>query len=290
MPTFPNLSQKKKVSIAISPDTDDQFMILALRDGVIKSDEFEFEFVTADIQELNEQALEAHYDITAISIGAYPRLRHQYFLMPIGASIGDKFGPAVVTREGSDLTVDHLRGRRVAVPGLATSAAIAAQTLMGPFTAIPTYFMDIPEAVHSGAVDAGVLIHELQMNPETQHLKKIGDLGHLWHERFQLPLPLGANAIKRSLGPETILKLSRLYLSSIEHALLHRSESIHKAIQIAAARDHLDPTLGDRYIDKYVNHRSLAFQEDTIRGIEVMFGEGARLGLFEEFNIRTSIT
>lgn len=271
---------KQNISIAYSPDTDDAFMVLALREKRVDWEDFEFSFTVGDIQELNDDARNSVFDITAISVGAYPNLRENYLLMPIGASVGDEFGPAIVTSPGSTLSIDDLRGKRIAVPGLNTSAHIAAQALFGPFTAVPMYFMDIRNAVVTGDVDAGILIHELQLDPESAGLQKISDLGRLWHNRFQLPLPLGANAIRRSLGPQTIARLSRIYRRSIEVGLENRSATITSAVNSAAAKDLLDEAMGDRYISMYVNHRSLEFQEDVLSGIRTMFDQGAQKGLF----------
>jgi len=178
-----------------------------------------------------------------------------------------------------------LQNRPVAVPGLNTSAYIAAQTLFGPFTPVPMYFMDISTAVLKGTVAAGILIHELQMNPESQGLQKLTDLGELWYEKYRLPLPLGANVIRRSLGPEVIQKLTDLYKTSIEFALRDRHQSIQGAVKLAAASASLNPELGDQYISRYVNERSLKFHSDTVEGISTLFTEGAALGLIEPIKL-----
>lgn len=279
-----------KITIAYSPDTDDQFMMLALKERRVDWQDFEFEFVVGDIQELNQKAREGIYEITAISVGAYPGLIDQYLLMPVGASIGDQFGPAIVVRPDSQLTLDELKGRRIAVPGLNTSAHIAAQALIGPFTPVPMYFMDIRDAVMSGEIDAGVLIHELQLNPESQGLKKLTDLGRLWYDRFQLPLPLGANAIRRDLGAKNIERLSRIYRESIEVGLASRNQTIASAVASAAAKATLDEKLGDQYISMYVNQRSLEFQPDTLAGIKQLFDLGAARGLFAPIRLDENIS
>lgn len=282
--------QKKRITIAYSPDTDDQFMVLALKEQRVDWEDFDFHFVVGDIQELNEKARLGIYEITAISVGAYPGIRDQYLLMPVGASVGDQFGPAVVVAPDSDLTLDLLAGRRIAVPGLNTSAHIAAQALLGPFTAVPLYFMNIADAVLNGVVDAGILIHELQLNPESQGLKKLSDLGKLWYDRFQLPLPLGANAIRRDLGDKDIERLSRIYRKSIEAGLASRSVTIASAVASAAAKETLDVSLGDQYISMYVNRRSLEFQDDTLMGIKRLFDCGSERGLFAPLYLEENIS
>ena len=281
---------RKEITIAYSPDTDDQFMVLALREKKIDWQGFDFKFIVDDIQVLNDAALLESYDITAISIAAYPSIMDAYILMPIGASVGDEFGPAIVTAPDSSLTcVSELKGKRVAVPGIQTSAHISAQSLFGPFEAVPMYFLDIKDAVLNKEVDAGILIHELQMNPESSGLRKLSDLGRLWFNKYQLPLPLGANAIKRNLGKDTIQKLCSIYKDSILYALNHRTLSIASSISQAAARNTLDDTLGDRYISMYVNHRSLDFQEDTLRSIEKMYQFGSDQGLFRAFKLSDNV-
>lgn len=276
---------KKKISIAYSPDTDDAFMILALKEHRVPWEDFEFSFSVGDIQELNEAAKENKYDITAISVGAYPDLRDRYMMMPVGASVGDEFGPAVVTSPASNLGIPDLAGKKVAVPGLNTSAHIAAQSLFGPFEPVPMYFMNIGDAVLRGDVDAGILIHELQLDPTTAGLRKISDLGRLWFDKFKLPLPLGANAISKSIDPVTAAQLNRIYRESIVVGLANRKETIASAVRSAAAKESLNEAMGERYISMYVNQRSLEFQDDVLCGIRTLFSEGARRGLFQPIEL-----
>jgi 1,4-dihydroxy-6-naphthoate synthase len=282
--------KKMQISIAYSPDTDDAFMVHALRQRHVDWEEFDFTFTVGDIQELNDAARQGVYDITAISVGAYPNLRDHYLLMPVGASIGDEFGPAIVTRPDSSQRLQDLAGRRIAIPGLNTSAHIAAQCLFGPFTPLPMYFMEIREAVISGRVDAGILIHELQLDPASEGLRKISDLGRLWHDRFRLPLPLGANAIRRSLPAPVIAALTKIYRKSIEVGLANRDSTIASAVHAAAARENLDTTKGDRYISMYVNHRSLEFQDDVLAGIRELFDQGSKLGLFTALDLSENLS
>lgn len=284
------METKKDISIAYSPDTDDAFMVLALREKRVPWEDFNFTFTVGDIQELNEAARQGQYDITAISVGAYPSLRDKYLMMPVGASIGDEFGPAIVTKPDSTTTVSDLAGKRIAVPGLNTSAHIAAQSLFGPFVAVPMYFMNIRDAVLNGDVDAGILIHELQLDPESAGLRKITDLGRLWYDRFQLPLPLGANAIRRDLDPDTITRLSRIYRRSVEVGLENRAETIASAVNLAAAKDALDEVKGDRYISMYVNERSLEFQSDVLAGIRTLYEQGAARGLFAPLDLSGNLS
>ena len=281
---------KTKISIAYSPDSDDAFMIHALKSRQVDWEDFEFSFVVGDIQELNDAAKQQCYDITAISVGAFPHLKSHYYLMTIGASVGEQFGPAIVTRPDSSFNVEDLKNRRVAVPGLTTTAHIAAQTVVGPFIAVPMHFTKIRDAVLQKEVDAGILIHELQMNPESAGLKRIGDLGQLWFKRFSLPLPLGANAVKRTLGPETIHSLSRIYRTSIEVGLKNRNTTLDSAIKSAVARDSLDLVSGDKYISMYVNDRSLTLKPEVIQAIQLIYQKGSEHGFFPNTNVLENLS
>lgn len=283
-------NQKRKISIAYSPDTDDAFMIHALKEKMVEWGDYDLSFTVGDIQELNDAAKSGQYDITAISVGAYPYLQDKYLLMPIGASVGDRFGPAIVARPGSPMTVSSLTHKRIAVPGLSTTAHIAAQVLFGPFTPVPMHFMRIRDAILSSDVDAGILIHELQMDPESEGLSKIGDLGSLWFNRYNLPLPLGANAIKRDLGANVINDLSAIYRQSIETGLHSRKETLCAAVNSAIARESMNMDKGDKYISMYVNQHSLAFEDDVLRGIDLIFKSGFSLGFFPATSARENLS
>ncbi|MEY4631446.1 MAG: hypothetical protein RIQ81_1566 [Pseudomonadota bacterium] len=283
------MSKSMKISLAFSPDTDDQFMVQALRERRIDWEGYDFEFIVGDIQELNDAAREGRHDITAISMAAYPDLVDEYLLMPVGSSIGDGFGPAVVTRHDRKVPPHSrdLSGLRIAVPGLRTSAFLSARTLLGDFTPVPMYFMDIADAVLGGQVDAGILIHEMQIDCESSGLVKWNDLGALWQERFALPLPLGGNAIRRSLGDAHVANLTRLFKKSIEVGLADRQQTLRGAISTAKAK--LDEQLGDRYISMYVNHRSLEFQDDVLESLQQLLGEGSRMGLYPALDVRNHV-
>ena len=290
MPTPPSKKiALKKITLAFSPDTDDQFMVQALRERRLDWGEYDFEFIVGDIQELNDAAKFGKYDITAISMAAYPDLVNEYWLMPVGSSIGDGFGPAVVTRMDQRFPVGttDLSGMRIGVPGLQTSAFLSARALLGNFEAVPMHFTDIAHAVEEGEVDAGILIHELQIDCENQGLAKCFDLGALWLKKFALPLPLGGNAIKRSLGERHVQALTRLFKASIEAGLSGRQETLKGAIATAVTK--LDETLGDRYIEMYVNHRSLDLQDDVLTSLDQLFGEGSRMGLYPALEIRNHV-
>lgn len=275
-----------KISIAYSPDTDDAFMVHALKEGLIDWRGYDFQFTSADIQELNEAARQGVFDVTAISIAAYPRIADDYLLMTIGASIGDEFGPAVVVRPNAAFeSLADLRFRRIAVPGRDTSAFYAARGLIGPFEEVPMYFKDIANAVARGDVDAGILIHELQLDCAKSGLRKLGDLGRAWHESYHMPLPLGANAIRRSLGDVAIREISEMLKQSIEFGLASRTTTLSAALNASGAP--IDLELGDRYINMYVNRRSLGFEQDVRKAMHKLISIGVEQGLCRPLNLET---
>lgn len=268
------------ISIAYSPDTDDAFMIEALKMGKIPHAGYEFTFITDDIQTLNEEARRGTYDITAISLAAYPALSKEYVLMESGASVGSGFGPKVVARPGTLQKIEECRGKKIAVPGILTTAYIAAWELFGPFITVPVPFKDITEAVLAGNVDAGILIHEEQLDPSKKGLLIVADLGVLWQDKFSLPLPLGANAIRRSLGEHHIEKLKDIYLASINFGFQHREETLRSALanskaDISLARAH-------DYINMYVNEHSLSYSQQMKEATELVFTLGVKAGSYSE--------
>jgi 1,4-dihydroxy-6-naphthoate synthase len=281
---------KKKITLAYSPDTDDQFMVAALKSRAIDWHYFDFEFICDDIQRLNQKALDTTYDITAISFGAFPSLFNNYWLMTVGSSIGDNYGPAIVVSPSSSLTrVEQLVDQKIAVPGLMTSAHLAGQELFGPFHAVPMYFMEIASAVLKNDVAAGLLIHELQMNPETLGLRSLGNIGALWKKKFQSPLPLGGNVLAKRVPIKDALLLQDLYLQSIEFGLKHRQTSIQQAINLAPAKEALNEHMGDAYIERFVNARSLRLDNETQQGLELMYQAGFHRKLFETFTFKEHI-
>jgi 1,4-dihydroxy-6-naphthoate synthase len=279
---------KQKITLAYSPDTDDAFMVYAIGAGLVDTEEFEFELHKADIQELNEAALTQKFDVTAISIAAFPHMKDNYKIMTVGASIGDEFGPAIVVPKDSEIdSVEDLTKKRIAVPGLMTSAYYAATSLIGEFTPVPMHFLKIPPAVEAGEVDAGILIHEMQINCEEQGFKKIDDLGNLWNNRYSLPLPLGTNAIKRSLGDDKISRITKIMRKSVEVGLENRTEVLGLALDSSKAD--LTIELGDKYISMYVNHRSLHLQDDVREAMQILYDNGAKAGLCEKISVKENI-
>jgi len=265
-----------RIRLAHSPDPDDAFMFYGLASGAVSSGPFEFEHVLADIQTLNDRAARGEYEITAISIHAYPFVADKYALTSCGGSVGDGYGPLVVSRE--PLTVAQLAGRTIAVPGLRTTAYLVLRLLFDkvPFTPQIVPFDRIPEEVAAGRVAAGLLIHEGQLTYQTHGLQQVIDLGVWWQRRTSLPLPLGGNAVRRDLGDATCRELAALIRQSIQYGLEHRAAAVQHALQFGRG---LDTPLADKFVGMYVNDWTLDYGPRGQAAIERLLGDGAAAGL-----------
>src|SRR5690242_18106026 len=228
-----------KITVAHSPDSDDAFMFYGLASGAVKVDGIEVDQVLADIETLNQAAFEGRYEVTAVSFHAYAHLADRYALLPHGASMGDKYGPILVSRQ--PLPSRSLKGVKVAVPGRLTSAFLTLQLYDPQFDFEIVPFDRIQQAVAAGDVDAGLLIHEGQLTYAAEGLQKVVDLGEWWFERTGgLPLPLGGNVIRRDLGAETMARVSKMLHDSIAYALDHRDAAVQYAQQFGRGLDRSD--------------------------------------------------
>ena len=243
-----------RISIAHSPDSDDAFMFYGLASGHVPSGDLEIAHVLADIETLNRAAFEGRYEISAVSFHAYPYLASRYLLLPHGASMGDRYGPVVVSR---DPVPASLEGVRVAIPGTLTTAFLALRLYRPEVEYEVMPFDRIQDAVRDGQARAGLLIHEGQLTYAEEGLHKVVDFGEWWADRTGgLPLPLGGNIIRRDLGPDLIQRLSTLLHDSIAYGLSHRTEAIAYAQQFGRGldRDHTD-----RFVGMYVNELTLSY-------------------------------
>lgn len=266
----------KTLTLGHSPDPDDAFMFYALAHDKIDTKGWRFEHVLQDIQTLNERALRGELDITAISIHAYPYVADKYALTRCGSSMGDGYGPMVVTRE--TVPIDDLRGKTIAIPGEKTTAFLALNLLLGrnTFNHKVVMFDEILNFVADGKVDAGLIIHEGQLTYQQQNLQCVIDLGQWWKETTGLPLPLGGNCIKRSLGPETMREVSAILKESIEYSLAHRDQAVEYALQYA--RD-MGKDLADKFVGMYVNDWTLDFGEIGHRAVVELLKRGHDIGM-----------
>ncbi len=237
------------IRLGHSPDPDDAFMFWALAEGVVDGSGFEFEFVTEDIQRLNEWALEGRLDVTAISLATYPLVQDHYVLLPHGASMGSGYGPVVAAPV--PLSPRELRETEIVIPGRNTTAYLVLRMALGnELHCRELPFDEIIDEVKSGRAPAGLLIHEGQLTYESEGLAKCLDLGEWWLLETGLPLPLGANVARRALGEGTLSRLSDVLRASIHAGLEHRMEAMAYALQFGRG---LDVSLADRYVGMYVN-------------------------------------
>ena len=268
---------ERLIRLGHSPDPDDAFMFYALAEDRIPTGEFRFEHVLRDIETLNDWAAEGRLEVTAVSVHAYAYLTDRYRLLPHGASMGDRYGPMVVA--SSELDPARLPSLRVAVPGRLTSAFLELQLAVGPIVdPLIVPFDEILETVAEGRADAGLVIHEGQLTYERHGLVSVLDLGEWWHEETGgLPLPLGANAIRRDLdegGAST--ELSRLLHASIAYGLEHRDDALAYAERFGRG---LDRDLADRSVGMYVNERTLDYGADGREALAELLRRGHAAGL-----------
>ena len=266
------MSQTEKIRIGHSPDSDDAFMFYALAKGLISTEPFEIVHVIEDIETLNQRALAAELEVTAISVHAYAYVAKDYALMPCGASIGDRYGPLVVSK----VPMDTLEGKRIAIPGKMTTAYLTLSLFQPNFQAETRPFDKILDAVQEEEVDAGLIIHEGQLTYAREGLHKVIDLGEWWYEETGLPLPLGANVIRRDLGTEKIRKITGLLKHSIQYSLENRARGLEYAMTYA--RD-METTLADRFVGMYVNDYTLDYGEKGRAGVRELLHRGHSAGI-----------
>lgn len=267
-------TETRTITVAHSPDSDDAFMFYGLATSKIDTGELRFEHVLEDIQSLNEKAMRAVYDVTAISFHAYAYIADSYALLPHGASIGDNYGPIVVAREPT--AAEDLSSLKIAVPGTLTSAFLALRIFHPSFEYEVVPFDQIISAVQEGRADAGLLIHEGQLFYQQMGLHKVLDLGEWWYEWTGLPLPMGGNVIRRDLGPELMRKVSGYLHESIRYSLEHREDALAYAMQFA--RD-METALADRFVSMWVNDLTLDYTERGREAVRRLLMEGYERGI-----------
>jgi 1,4-dihydroxy-6-naphthoate synthase len=263
-----------EIVCAHSPDSDDAFMFYALATKKIRSRLITFRHVLADIETLNRNAMEGTYELTAISYHAWPYVADKYVLMASGSSVGDGYGPLVISAK--PLEPGDLKGRRIAVPGKMTTAWLALSLFEPDFEAVVMPFDQIMAAVGERSVDAGLVIHEGQLTYGRGGFHAVVDLGRWWKNTYDLPLPLGGNVLLRSLPEDVKSECCRLMRESIQHALDHREESLNYALQFA--RD-MEPALAEKFIGMYVNHFTVDAGELIPRAAQKLLDMGYDAGL-----------
>ena len=267
-------TEQSTITIAHSPDSDDAFMFYGLATNKLDTGRLTFKHLLKDIQTLNEEAMLGTYDVTAISFHAYAYVADKYALLPHGASIGDNYGPVVVSREAA--IPEDIATLKIAVPGKLTSAFLALRIYNPDFEFVVVPFDKIIDAVQDGSCDAGLLIHEGQLFYESIGLHKVLDLGEWWHKKTGLPLPMGGNVIRRDLGPTLIKEVSQLLRESISYSLEHREDALQYAMQFA--RD-MDPALADRFVAMWVNDLTLDYTDRGREAVRRLLEEGFEKGI-----------
>lgn len=257
-----------KITVAHSPDSDDAFMFYGLASGKVPTNGIEVEHLLSDIETLNRAAFEGTYEVSAVSFNAYTHLTDKYLLLPHGSSMGDRYGPVLVARRDGPSST---KGITVAVAGTLTTSFLALKLYDPDVKYVVMNFDRIQDAVKSGEVEAGLLIHEGQLTYESEGLKKIVDLGEWWAEQTGgLPLPLGGNVIRRDLGPDMIRKVSHLLHASIAYALSHRQEALDYALQFGRG---LDRQKADTFVEMYVNELTLEYGERGRAAVQRLMDE-----------------
>ncbi|MEO7456973.1 MAG: MqnA/MqnD/SBP family protein [Gemmatimonadaceae bacterium] len=262
------------IHVAHSPDSDDAFMFYALAAGKIDTEGLTYVHELQDIESLNQRAMRAELEVTAVSIHAYAYLSDKYALLPHGASMGDQYGPRLVSR--TPATRADVKGKRIAVPGPLTSAYLQLRMYEPDFEAVQTPFDEIMGAVERGDVDMGLLIHEGQLTFREHGLHLVADMGVWWFEETGLPLPLGGNVVRKDLGPELTRKISRHLRASIAYGLDHRAGALDHAMQYA--RD-LDRSQADEFVGMYVNDWTLDYGQRGRKAVRLFLERGVKEGL-----------
>ncbi|HEV7217492.1 MAG: menaquinone biosynthesis family protein [Terriglobales bacterium] len=266
----------REITVAHSPDSDDAFMFYGLATNKVRVPGLRFTHTLCDIETLNQNARQGEgvYDVTAISFHAYPYIQDHYALLPSGGSVGDGYGPMIVANK--TYTQSEIKRKKIAVPGNLTTAYLVLRLFApGIDTDVVPFDQIIPEVLE-GKQEAGLIIHEGQLTYGKAGLHRIVDLGKWWQTVTGLPLPLGGNAIRRSLGPEMIASVSNALRESIQYALDHREEALAYAMQFA--RD-LDTQLADKFVGMYVNERTLDYGADGREAVRRLLDMGHTAGI-----------
>ena len=265
---------KRTITVAHSPDSDDAFMFYGLATNKLETNNLKFEHTLKDIQTLNEDAKNGVYDVTAISFHAYAYIADKYALLPHGASIGDKYGPILVSKEKR--SPEEIPNMKIAVPGELTSAFLALRIYNQDFEYVVVPFDEIIETVQKGKADAGLLIHEGQLFYKQIGLDKVLDLGEWWFEKTGLPLPMGGNVIRRDLGEELMRQVSKCLHKSIKYSMDNREDALSYAMQFA--RD-MPPELADRFVAMWVNDLTLDYGTRGREAVKLLLKEGFEKGI-----------
>ncbi|MBI2093675.1 MAG: ABC transporter substrate-binding protein [Candidatus Omnitrophica bacterium] len=272
-----SIALPKTITVGHTPDMDDAFMFYAINSGHIPMDGLRFEHVIEDIQSLNQRALRGELDMTAISAASYPALSSAYWIVSVGSSIGQGYGPLVIAQ--SSFSPEELSGRRIAVPGCQTTAYFLLRLAIPSFEPVEMPFSEIPQAVLDGSVAAGLVIHEWQLIYRDAGLLPILDLGIWWQTHMKLPLPLGLNVVKKSLGKKTAQQTAAALRDSILYAFAHQEDALEYAMQYGRGTD---AARARQFIGMYVNEESLILSTHTREALRLLFDHSKKAGLISQ--------
>jgi len=259
---------------AHSPDSDDAFMFYGLATKKVRSPIVNFKHILSDIETLNQKAREGVYELSAISYHAYPYVADKYALMASGSSVGDGYGPLVVTTHPMD--PEDIKGKRIAIPGTLTTAYLALKIFEPDFTPVVVPFDKILDTVQEGSADAGLIIHEAQLTYNKAGFHRVLDMGKWWKETYGLPLPLGGNVLLRSLPDHVKSECCRMMRESIQYALDNHAEALEYAMQFA--RD-MEPRLAEKFVGMYVNHYTVDAGEEIPKAVRLLLDKGFEAGV-----------
>ena len=272
------MAETTRVRIGHSPDPDDAFMFHAMTTGQFDTSPYEYEHVLLDIETLNQKALEGEFEVSAVSIHALPDVLDRYALMNCGASMGEGYGPRIVTR--GIKSIDEVKTGTIAIPGIKTSAHLALRIMLGEMKTTVIPFDEIMDAVKAGKVDAGLIIHEGQLTWESEGLHLVADLGEMWAERTGgLPLPLGGNVVRRDLGKEECKLVTEHVKISIQNAISDPKEGLAFAIEWGRG---IDEQTNEEFVQMYVNERTIDYGPDGRKSVRLFLKEGQRIGMVRQ--------
>ena len=268
------MAGSRTIRIGHTPDMDDAFMFYAIGEGRIPMDGLKFEHVVEDIQTLNQRAARGELDMTAISTASYPSLADDYWIVAVGSSVAQGYGPLVVSKES--YSPEQLRGKKIATPGSKTTANMLLRLAVPEFDSVEMPFSDIPQAVLDGTVDAGLVIHEWQLTYRDAGLLPILDMGIWWQQQTKLPLPLGLNAVKKPLKKKVAQQATTILRDSILYAFSHQDDALAYAMKYGRGTD---PNRSRQFIGMYVNEESLALSKPCRQAMKLLFERAHAAGL-----------
>jgi len=263
------------VRVGHSPDPDDAFMFYGLSSGKVRLEGITIKHILEDIQSLNERALRGELEVTAVSAHAYPSIADSYWIMRTGASMGEGYGPVIISRKYRSL--EELKGKVVGTPGPLTTATLLFRIFTDGIRHVDMPFDKIMQAVDEGTVDAGLLIHEGQITYQALGYHKVLDFGELWQsETGGLPLPLGLDLVRKDLGMEMATRLSRGLKESIDYGYQHQEESIPYALQWGRG---IERKLGEKFVKMYVSQLTIDMGDNGEKALQFLFDRGHEMGI-----------